>query len=204
METMRRTNEPRGLPARGKGSAWYLAGAGLILALCAGLPNPATALPGEAGLAVTVADSVDPALSGTAFTYTVTVTNSGPSTATAATLANVLQDRPHQGVASVQVSLGATIDEATYAAPGGSGECTLDPTKHVVACNLGDLAAGATATAIITVVPQLDSELFNPGEPGYRPAEAQRDIVDRATVVSATPDGNPANNVAEQATRITA
>lgn len=104
----------------------------------------------------------------------------------------------------MQLSLGATIDAATYAAPGGIGDCTVDPTKHVAVCTLGDLAAGVTATATITVVPQLDSELFNPGEPGYRAAETQRDITDRAIVASATPDGHPTNNATEQATHITA
>ena len=187
---------PRRVPA---------AAVGLVLALTA-LPGAARveALPGAADLAVTLTDPAS-VQSGVPFTYTATVTNNGPSDALAVTLTDVVQDRPHQAVGSLQVSLGATIDSATYTVSTNPPvDCPFDNTKRVAVCMIGNLAAGATATATITVVPQLDTEWFNPGDPGYRPAETQRDIANRATVGSATPDDDPTDNVAVETTHVTA
>lgn len=85
-----------------------------------------------ADLAVAKADSPDPVLVGSPLTYTVTVTNNGPSTATGVSLTDTLP----AGVTFVSASSGCSV-----------------PLGGTVTCNLGALTKGASATVMIVVTP---------------------------------------------------
>jgi uncharacterized repeat protein (TIGR01451 family) len=107
----------------------------------AGLPDPNPAnnsatdidtLTPEVDLAVTKTDSADPVSPGDPLTYTVTVTNAGPSHGTGVTLADTLP----AGVTFVSSSPGPPA----CAFAGGT-----------LTCSLGALAAGASATVTIDV-----------------------------------------------------
>jgi uncharacterized repeat protein (TIGR01451 family) len=102
-------------------------------------PNPAdnSATDGEplepqADLGVTKTDSADPVSPNDPLSYTVTLTNAGPSDATAVTLTDALP----AGVTFVSSSPGPPT-------------CTL--AGATVTCNLGVLAAGGTGTVTINV-----------------------------------------------------
>lgn len=91
-----------------------------------------TTLTPEIDLAITKTDSVDPATAGSPLTYTITVTNSGPSTATNV---NVTDNLP-SGVSFTS---------------GTSSQGTVTNASGVVTGSLGTLAPGATATMTIIV-----------------------------------------------------
>lgn len=93
-----------------------------------------TAVIAEADLSIAITDSPDPVAAGTALTYTVEVTNNGPSMASAIEVAVTLPP------------------EVTFSSTSG---CTEDPTG-VPTCSLGDLAPSATASFTITVDVQDD------------------------------------------------
>jgi uncharacterized repeat protein (TIGR01451 family) len=85
-------------------------------------------------LSVTKADSSDPVVAGGTLTYTLTVTNNGPSEATGVTLADILPNT-------------VTFGSATPS----QGSCSkLDST---VTCSLGTLANGASVTVTMVVTP---------------------------------------------------
>jgi uncharacterized repeat protein (TIGR01451 family) len=85
-------------------------------------------------LSVTKADSSDPVVAGDTLTYTLTITNNGPSEATGVTLADILPNS-------------VTFGSATPS----QGSCSkLDGT---VTCSLGTLANGASLTVTIVVTP---------------------------------------------------
>ena len=88
----------------------------------------------SADLSVSQTDSPEPTVPGAPITYTLTVQNAGPGTGLAVALADTL---------SLQVS----VDAATPS----QGDCTL--LTHGVECDLGTLAAGASATVDVTVTP---------------------------------------------------
>ncbi|MCH8991827.1 MAG: DUF11 domain-containing protein, partial [Acidobacteria bacterium] len=100
-------------------------------------PDPATAndsvtedttITREADLSIAKSDDIDPAIAGGPLTYTITVTNLGPSDASGVTVTDTLP-------------AGTTFVS-------GVG-CTV--ASGVVTCDLGDIAVGANATATITV-----------------------------------------------------
>src|SRR5262249_55555735 len=84
-----------------------------------------------ADLAVSMSHTPEPVLAGANLTYTVTVTNNGPSAATAVTLTDTL---PH----------GSTLVSATPTRGTCSGTWSLS-------CSIGNLAKGATTTTTIVV-----------------------------------------------------
>lgn len=90
-----------------------------------------------ADLGVTVADSGDPVNAGTGFTYTLNVTNAGPSDATSASL-------------SFPLPAGTTFAALTN--PAG-WVCTTPAlgANGVVSCTLADFAAGGNATFSVNV-----------------------------------------------------
>ncbi len=99
-------------------------------------PNPAndsedeaTDLDPQTDLGVVLTDSVDPAIPGTSFTYSIEVTNDGPSDATGVTV-----DLP--------LPAGTTFSAATA---GGT------ETAGTVTWTIGDLAVGASTTVEVTV-----------------------------------------------------
>ncbi len=102
-------------------------------------PNPdnnsaseETTVNAQADLEVDKSDSPDPVAAGSSLTYTVTVRNNGPSTATGVTLTDTLP-------------AGTTFVSSTPDAPtctGAGGQVT---------CNLGNLAPGASTVVNLTV-----------------------------------------------------
>ncbi|MGE5235854.1 MAG: S8 family serine peptidase [Acidobacteriota bacterium] len=92
-----------------------------------------------ADLAVTGTTSPDPVLVGTDLTYSLTVSNSGPAVASAATLTDVLP----AGVTFVSASAGCADSSGT------------------VSCALGDLASGASVPVTIVVSPTVPGTLLD-------------------------------------------
>ena len=94
--------------------------------------NPVTTeVSTSADLMVTKTDSPDPVNVGSNLTYTITVTNNGPSAATGVTLTDALP-------------LGVTLVSVTS----GQGSCSGGAS---ISCNLGTINNGASATVTITV-----------------------------------------------------
>jgi uncharacterized repeat protein (TIGR01451 family) len=85
-----------------------------------------------ANLGVTVTDAPDPVAQGSNITYTVTVTNAGPSTATGVT-------------ATVPVPANVTFVSGTAT----QGTCAV--ASGTITCTIGTMASGATVTATIVV-----------------------------------------------------
>jgi uncharacterized repeat protein (TIGR01451 family) len=113
-------------------------------------PNPAnnsatimTKVDNAADLSVSVSPSPSPAFIGDDLTYTVTVTNKGPSTASVADFTDTLP-------ASVKY-VSSTASQGTQPTETGG----------VVSSSLGTLAAGASATITIVVTPTLSTTLIN-------------------------------------------
>jgi uncharacterized repeat protein (TIGR01451 family) len=92
-------------------------------------------------LTVIEADSPDPATVGNALTYAITVTNSGPSTATGIMLTDTLPES-------------VTFGSATPS----QGSCSGTGT---VICDLGTLTSSATATITIMVTPTARGTIVN-------------------------------------------
>jgi uncharacterized repeat protein (TIGR01451 family) len=84
-----------------------------------------------ADLQIAKIDTADPVLAGALFTYSITVTNNGPSAASGATVADALPG------------------ELTFNAAGSSPECTAS--GQDVTCDIEDLSAGAEVTLTIAV-----------------------------------------------------
>lgn len=92
-----------------------------------------TAVNPVADLAITKTDTPDPVSRGSNITYTITVTNNGPSAAT--------------GVA-VTDTVPANV---TFVSATGSGVVTCAQAGGVITCNVGTLASGASASATVVV-----------------------------------------------------
>src|SRR6185437_7108782 len=124
---------------------------------------------GAVDLSVTKTDAPDPVATGQALTYTVTVTNNSATNAAADT---TLTDALPAGVTFVS----ATSSQGTVSQTGG-----------VITGALGSLAAGASATVTITVLPNVPGTITN-----------------TATASTSSGDNNLANNTATADTTVTA
>jgi uncharacterized repeat protein (TIGR01451 family) len=93
-----------------------------------------------ADLSTQIAESADPASPGKVLTYTVTVTNHGPSPATAVALTEAWSTLVRGGVQLL--SFGSS-----------QGQCVLAADQRVD-CQLSGLASGANATLTVTLRPQ--------------------------------------------------
>jgi uncharacterized repeat protein (TIGR01451 family) len=97
-----------------------------------------TATP-AADVSTQIVDSTDPATPGAAITYTVTVTNHGPSPASTIALTDTWTTTVARGVQLL--SFAKT-----------QGQCVL--TSNRIDCQLGGLASGASSTMTVTVRPR--------------------------------------------------
>jgi len=95
-----------------------------------------------ADLALTKTDSPDPAHVGQELTYTLTVKNNGPQTATGVTVTDQLP-------------------KATGFGSAGASQGTCTRSKETVVCSLGNLAAAKTATVTILVKPTAKGTITN-------------------------------------------
>lgn len=124
-----------------------------------------------ADLALAMTDTPDPVAEKTPLTYTLTVTNNGPGSATEVVLTDTLPAE------AVFVSASAT-----------QGSCTRGGKSRrngTLTCDLGALAAGATASVTIVVEPARDGMLTN-----------------TAAVSATQPDPNLGNNNATETTTV--
>jgi uncharacterized repeat protein (TIGR01451 family) len=122
--------------------------------------------PDKPDLAVTKSDSPDPVQAGNNLTYTVTVKNNGPGNATGVTMTDTLP-----------------ADVSFVSANASQGSCTGTST---VVCNLGSLAASASATVTLVVKPT-----------------AAGTITNTASVTGSPTDPNTGNNSATEMTTVT-
>ena len=129
------------------------------------LDTTATTVNTRADLTVNKSDSPDPVAAGANLTYTIVVSNGGPSVAREV----VLMDTLPAAVSLVSTDIG-----------GGSGSCTpVSPTQ--VQCVLGDVAAGANR--IVTLLTKVAANTPNGS-----------DLVNTATASSSTFDAALGNN----------
>jgi uncharacterized repeat protein (TIGR01451 family) len=96
--------------------------------------SPDTSNGARADLSITQTDSPDPAAEGQLITYTLTITNNGPSPAT-----GIVVNDPAQFF-DVSYTSGTTST---------GGQCSLDGFGHTITCSVGNLAVGAQATVTI-------------------------------------------------------
>ena len=128
--------------------------------------------PAMADLAVTKADSSDPAFSGgPLLTYTIAVVNNGPDGATNVLLVDTLPN-------------GVTFNTATPSA----GDCDQVATAGEVTCRLGSLASSSSATVTLVVTPEAVTEPIS--------------ITNTATVSATEQDPNLGNNAAAESTTV--
>ena len=109
----------------------------------AGAPN-LNGCYGQVDISVTKTDSPDPVHVGQNLTYTITVTNGGPATATGVTMSDTLPKNAGFG-----------------AVTSSQGSCTIKPEKRLVTCSLGSVAGGAKATVTIVVKPTSKGTITN-------------------------------------------
>jgi uncharacterized repeat protein (TIGR01451 family) len=95
-----------------------------------------------ADLGLTITDSPDPVTVSQPLTYTLAVTNNGPSPASGVTVTDTLPSTVTIGSASAS-----------------QGSCSVS--SPTVTCSLGSLANGASATVTITVTPSVTGTLPN-------------------------------------------
>jgi uncharacterized repeat protein (TIGR01451 family) len=95
----------------------------------------------QADLSITKTDSTDPVGLGDNLTYTLTVHNSGPGTATGVTVTDTLPT------------------SVTFVSATGSGSCSY--ASPTVTCALGNLAVGASVTVTIVVTPTAIGTIVN-------------------------------------------
>lgn len=96
----------------------------------------------QVDLSLDKADAPDPVEVGETLTYTLTIDNAGPDTATGVTVTDTLP-------ASVQFESVTTAD----------GSCTRN--DRIVSCDLDPIASGGTASITIEVTPQQEGQITN-------------------------------------------
>ena len=129
--------------------------------------------PAQADLAVSKVDTPDPVFSGGPdLTYTITVENNGPDTATGVTVTDTLP---------AEVSF--------VSATASAGQCDAMPDMSgVLACGLGDLLNGSNATVTLVVEPAVVTDPST--------------ITNTVEVVANEEDPTPANNMATEDTTV--
>lgn len=168
-----------------------------------------TAVAVSGDLAITKADSPDPVIAGNVLTYTLTVTNSGPSDATGVTVTDTLPGAPAPAVAAPLPSAVQFLSATGTGAFSGAGACTFTPAagpaSGTVTCtpNAGPpFAAGvfpAGATANITIQVRVNAAVPANADPTTPNNPAG--LLNTA-VVSSTSDTATTNNTATTLTTV--
>jgi uncharacterized repeat protein (TIGR01451 family) len=166
----------------------------LAMAVASTAPPPSRA-GSEADLALTKSDAPDPAAAGGTLTYTLTVTNAGPSAATGVVVTdtlptgvNLLPPDPTLIFADGFESGGTSAWSLVVGGAGvGGGSASCSQSGQVVTCDVGTLAAGATA------VIELEITIG---------ATAAGTLTNQASVTATESDPDTANNSATAATTI--
>ena len=127
---------------------------------------------GSTDLAITKTSGPNPVIAGNDLTYTITVTNNGPSHAT-----NVL----------ITDCLPSEVRYVSHSTTDGTASHDGSPVDGTVTWNVGSLTSGSSATLTITVVVKSSSTGI---------------IINTATVSGAETDPIIGNNMATQETRI--
>jgi uncharacterized repeat protein (TIGR01451 family)/CSLREA domain-containing protein len=129
--------------------------------------------PASADLSLTKTGSPNPVLVGANLTYTITVTNNGPDTATSVVVMDVLPAN--------LTSVSATSTQ---------GSCSGTST---VSCALGDLAAGASATVTLVGTPTAAGNLSNTAgiTSGVSDPTLDNNSATESTTVNALPPSSP-------------
>ena len=141
--------------------------------------NPATTS-AVADLALSMTDYPDPARKGSDLTYTISVRNKGPATATALLVSNTLS--PYVSFVSSSASQGScSATPTSVPVPGTS----FSRNTTAVACALDSLVNGASMTVTIVVRSQLTGTISN-----------------SAQVSASSSDANTINNFASVSTRV--
>jgi uncharacterized repeat protein (TIGR01451 family) len=135
-----------------------------------------TSVTAVADLALTKTDSPDPVLVGGTLTYTLTVTNNGPNSATGVTLTDSLPAN-------------VTFVSSNPAAP------TCSQAAGVVTCNLGTIASGANSVVTISVTPQAAAVPSVTNSASVTAAEVDPNSANN-TIISQTTTVNPAADLA--------
>jgi uncharacterized repeat protein (TIGR01451 family) len=141
------------------------------LACAAALCFPASAL-AQSDLSVAKTDSADPVTVGSQFSYTITVTNSGPEAATGVLLEDTIPN------------------EVDYvSATPSQGTCELQGSKKVN-CQLGNLASNANATVELRVTAAREGTVSNTATVSSTspdPNQANNEAVQQTSIQAATP-----------------
>ncbi len=145
-----------------------------------------TAIESNIDLSITKSDSADPVNAGESFTYTLTVTNAGPSAATGVTVTDALPD-------GIQIT-SATSTAGTVTTPASAQDTTAaNPDDLTVA--IGNLASGAseTVTIVATVLPDVRTALSNTAsvttsDTGMNETDASNNTATEPTAVNASVD----------------
>jgi uncharacterized repeat protein (TIGR01451 family) len=125
-----------------------LACAALLVLLARGGPSAPAAGPVDpADLSLTKSDNPDPVTQGSQLTYTITVTNAGPDSATNATVSDDLTNRVD--------FVSATASSGSCQGAKGKGH------GGKVSCNLGTVTSAGTVTVTIVVTPTRAGTIFN-------------------------------------------
>ena len=138
------------------------------------LGNAATVVAASADLSITKTDSPDPVLAGNNLTYTITVTNGGPSTAVAVAINDTLA----AGTSFVSAVDGNGVTACALVQP------------NIVSCDLATMAPATSKIIILTV--KVAASVYPPGTV----------LTNTATVSSTTPDPVSANNSATAGTTV--
>jgi uncharacterized repeat protein (TIGR01451 family) len=129
------------------------------------LDSTDTTVEADADLSVVKSDSPDPVVAGSGLTYSIDVTNNGPSTAIDVMITDLLPPEV--------TFVGTTISN-------GSGTCVWLDAPSRVECDLNDLDPGEFVTVFIDVIVNADTP--------------DGTITNEVSVSSATPDSNGAND----------
>lgn len=140
--------------------------------------EPTDVEPASADVSIAKSDAPDPISIGDSLTYTIDVTNAGPSTAEAVTVVDTL--------------------DANTSYVSDTGGCVEAPVGTLT-CGLGDLAVGSTS---FTITVNVDPGAPTAGALSAAPCDGSEDLCNTVTVSSTTPDPTPGNNSDDEPTDV--